>query len=154
MMKLDHLYQPEPNSGCWIWLASLNSEGRPRVNPRRVNGRNGTDMAYRFTCEAVRGRKPAGLVHSHLCHNKLCVNPDHIIYETQSENLRRRDRLMTAPGSVGRVPNSKSGNWQARITDKNGRRFSIGSYPSEAAAWAAIEGHRNTTSTLIERGGA
>ena len=32
---------------------------------------------------------PAGLVSSHLCHNKACINPDHIIFEEQLVNNQR-----------------------------------------------------------------
>lgn len=32
---------------------------------------------------------PAGLVTSHLCHNKSCVNPNHINFETQGINNNR-----------------------------------------------------------------
>jgi hypothetical protein len=43
-------------------------------------------------CELIHGSAPEGAEASHLCEdNWLCVNPDHLLWETKIENIARRD---------------------------------------------------------------
>lgn len=92
--------EPESHTGCWTWTATTRRHGggdRPafsrRVpgvpNPRKVNPQR----------ELLGISEAAELVASHLCSgNWLCCNPDHLIAETQAENIRRRDwRAMPLP---------------------------------------------------------
>ena len=76
---------PEANTGCWLWTAGVNSRGRPQFwfDEKMV-------YAYKITTELERGSCPDGKECSHLCDQKICVNPDHVIYETTQENLTRR----------------------------------------------------------------
>jgi hypothetical protein len=84
--KRSHLWIPEPNSGCYLWLGKLGP--RPQI---RVGGRKGKHrLAVNVFCEEVKGPCPDGLEHSHTCSNGLCVNPDHVVYETRSENEMRK----------------------------------------------------------------
>jgi Zinc-binding loop region of homing endonuclease len=80
--------QPEPNTGCWLWTGSANQNGRPQFWGDGTNHR-----PYKIATELERGPCPDGKECSHLCDQKLCVNPDHVIYETKQENnFRRRTR--------------------------------------------------------------
>jgi hypothetical protein len=80
--------QPEPNTGCWLWAAADDGRGRPFF---RIDGV--TTRAYKLTTELEHGPCPAGKECSHLCDQKICVNPDHIIYETtQQNNARKRGK--------------------------------------------------------------
>ncbi len=75
---------PEPNSGCWLWTASLNWRGYGQV---RSNGP--VRMAHRVVYEAYKGGIPDGLQLDHLCRVRSCVNPDHLEPVTPKENVRR-----------------------------------------------------------------
>ncbi len=87
---------PEPNSGCWLWLAAT-------VNDYGTFGRGrsglGNVRAHRFTYETLVGPIPNGLELDHLCRTPRCCNPLHLEPVTHTENLRRgtwaegRDRL-------------------------------------------------------------
>jgi len=77
--------QPEANTGCWLWTAGVNGQNRPhfKVGSKSI-------YSHRLTTELQHGPPPAGKECSHLCDQKLCVNPQHIIYETCQENLARQ----------------------------------------------------------------
>lgn len=69
-------------SGCWeASIRSLN-EGRPRalIGSRRM-------PLARLVCFAEHGDPPSVEYHaSHNCHNKACIRPDHIEWQTPEYN--------------------------------------------------------------------
>lgn len=75
---------PEPNSGCWLWLAGCYGNGYGCMS---INGRQ--QPAHVASYEAHYGSVPSGLELDHRCRNKLCVNPDHLDPVTHAENVRR-----------------------------------------------------------------
>lgn len=66
---------PEPNSGCWLWVGSLNDtdtgSGRFRFNHRIL-------LAHRASYEIFRGAIDEGDVVTRKCGVGNCVNPDHL----------------------------------------------------------------------------
>jgi hypothetical protein len=82
--RFDDAYQPEPNSGCWIWLRGANGAGYGTfhlANRKSV-------LAHRFAYERARGPITGGLQILHRCDNPICVNPDHLKAGTAQDNLR------------------------------------------------------------------
>lgn len=77
-------YQPEPNSGCWLWTGySANGRyGRLRWQGRKI-------LAHVFSYQHHISAVPEGKVLDHLCRNTFCVNPLHLEPVTQLENMRR-----------------------------------------------------------------
>ena len=76
---------PNQDTGCWLWTGSGDSNGYGQI---RVAGR--TIQAHRFTYSELVGTIPAGMVIDHLCHNRRCVNPEHLEVVTQQVNSWRR----------------------------------------------------------------
>jgi hypothetical protein len=74
-------------SPCWTYTSfrGLGPNGRTVVK----FGREAPTTNYRFTCDLDKGPLPAGLTCSHICHNGLCANPDHIVYESLADNKKR-----------------------------------------------------------------
>jgi hypothetical protein len=53
-----------------------------------ITGLNGkTISAHKKAYVLAKGSVPAGLVVRHTCHNKICINPDHLILGTQQDNI-------------------------------------------------------------------
>ncbi len=87
---------PEPNSGCWLWLMSVNAKGYAHLRWKQVMMR-----ANRFSWQAYRGPIPEGLHVLHHCDNRLCVNPDHLFLGTNQENVDDRVRKERSARFVG-----------------------------------------------------
>jgi|SRR3990167_2675980 len=85
---------------CWNWTSATDGKGYPLF---------WKDGAARRLAAMV--DVPDGLQISHLCGNKGCVNPSHIIFETPGENKRRDP----GPGSA----------WRAKVSCKYGHPVSM-----------------------------
>lgn len=87
MDRLLRLSLPEPNSGCWLWMAALNVHGYGYMT---AGGKaRGMRLAHRVAHELFKGPIPEGLVIDHLCRNIICCNPDHLEAVTQAVNIKR-----------------------------------------------------------------
>lgn len=84
---LHAMYVAEPNSGCWLWLHSLNDRGYPYVSYRGETWR-----AHRLFYTLFKGAIADGMTLDHVCRVRCCVNPDHLEVVTQTENMRRSAR--------------------------------------------------------------
>jgi hypothetical protein len=104
-------------SGCWTWTGEINHKGYGRI----WNGRR-QESAHRFSYELHHGPIPEGLEVGHLCHNRCCVNPDHLEAMTRQKNLAMRFEREGAPSSrLGRPMTSKERN--QRYRERHRERF-------------------------------
>ncbi len=96
--------EPEPMSGCWLWLGASNRQGYGVTTRVRHLG---TQLAHRLSYEAFCGTIPSGLHVLHNCDNPPCVNPRHLRTGTDKDNVA---------DSIAR------GRWgPARAGERNGR---------------------------------
>lgn len=65
---------------CWPWNGRIDANGY---------GKFGTDWAHRLSLGIATGSVRVGFVVDHLCRNPRCVNPKHLEWVTQAENMRR-----------------------------------------------------------------
>jgi hypothetical protein len=73
---------PEPNSGCLLWTASLNSSGYGNTS---IAGK--TMVAHRVAWTLARGPIPAGMSICHKCDVRSCINVDHLFLGTHQDNV-------------------------------------------------------------------
>ena len=82
---------------CKIWIGCRDSEGYGKKRVTWPNGRKTLTRVHRLAYMAHHNSLKLPTVNnfgetlevSHLCHNKLCVNPDHLILETPNNNMLR-----------------------------------------------------------------
>jgi len=75
---------PEPNSGCWLWIAGHDRNGYGLMT--------GNAKAHRVSYELHRGPIPAGVLVCHKCDTRCCVNPDHLFLGSEKDNSEDMSR--------------------------------------------------------------
>lgn len=78
---------PEPNSGCWLWLGNLATNGYGRFKSGGIQRK-----AHRVSYIVFKGPVPDFLLIRHTCHNKCCVNPEHLVPGTNLDNAQDNKR--------------------------------------------------------------
>jgi len=92
---------PEPNSGCWLWDASVHKSGYPHF------WCDGTMLyAHRYSYEQHYGPVPEGMLVMHRCDVCICVNPEHLTIGSNADNRadcsRKRRTNLKGVDTTGR----------------------------------------------------
>jgi hypothetical protein len=74
-------YEVDPETGCWLWLRYLESNGYGH------DGAHG--WAHRISWVRANGPIPVGLQLDHGDCPRRCIRPDHLELVTSGENTRR-----------------------------------------------------------------
>ena len=120
--RFDSRWEPEPNTGCWLWFGPAMSKTDPRLS-YGICGNGRERYAHRMAYERANGPIPKGLQIDHLCRVPCCVNPAHLEAVTQRENILRgtsasaRNAVKThcirghllEPPNLYWIPNKKNG---------------------------------------------
>lgn len=78
--RFDEFVERRSSGECWPWLGPTNNAGY---------GRCSQQYAHRIACERAHGEAPAvDSVAMHSCDNPPCVNPAHLSWGTQQQNIR------------------------------------------------------------------
>lgn len=92
---------PEPNTGCHLWTAALNTCGYAVV---AINNNGRVAYAHRVALEIAGRPIPVGMTVDHTCGVRCCVNPAHLDIVTHAENCRRRDAARPRPRRAANQP--------------------------------------------------
>ena len=136
-----------PETACIIWFGPENQKGYGRILVERKR-QNVHRVVYEMECGPI----PNGMVIDHICHERSCINPDHMRICTNNENVKNRKlNINNTSGFKGVSKNSytsKKGlppRWVASI-QSNGKTINLGSFGSKQEAYeayckAAVELH-------------
>ena len=113
LVRFEQYCMPEPNSGCWIWIGAIKSNGYGEFHFNRK-----TVHAHRWYYEHCFGAVPKGLELDHRCRVRCCVNPYHL--EPVTRSINRKRGLRDVPQAVCKRGHEFSGH-NAMIL-KDGRR--------------------------------
>ena len=122
--------------GCWQWTAGGNQLGYGQFRTP-----DGMKVAHRVAWELLRGSIPDGMELDHRCHNRGCVNPDHLRVVSRVENMQNHSGLYannkSGHNGVVKVHNS----WIA-YAQVRGKRVHIGSFLTFEEAAKASDDYR------------
>lgn len=122
-------------TGCHNWTGVPNSSGYGQIYINKKNVK-----AHRVAYEIAKGPIPDGMLVDHSCHNRLCVNPDHLRVVDRSGNAQNREgaTATTFSGVRGVSWSAPHERWVAGVTIK-GVRHSLGHFRDlSAAEYAAV----------------
>jgi hypothetical protein len=74
---------PEPNTGCWLWMGHADACGYGMLWVDSANKRATHISLERFAGEP----RPPGAFALHSCDRPECVNPAHLRWGSQKENI-------------------------------------------------------------------
>lgn len=75
-----------PESGCIIWLGSVDSYGYGTIS---ANGK--AERTHRLSFISNYGEIPKGMLVCHKCDIPSCINPNHLFLGTHQDNMADRD---------------------------------------------------------------
>ncbi len=110
---------PEPNTGCWLWMASLDNAGYGQFWFLGTMMRSSRVSWLLFRGSIPKGKGCHGVCVLHKCDVRACVNPDHLFLGTHQDNVDDRE----AKGR-GRMPDNRGAlNGLAKLTDDKVREI-------------------------------
>ena len=131
--SFDNKWIPEPNSGCWLWVAgscSLQPGSSGRYGAFYVPSEKRNIGAHRVSWLLYRGELPNKAVVCHKCDTPSCVNPEHLFLGSHRDNTRdcmnkgRATAWRSFDSKGERNPNAKLSNRQVLEIRSLGGKFS------------------------------
>lgn len=144
-------YYVDKTDTCWNWTGGRSAKNRGGY------GKFLNDvLAHRFSYEMHKGPIPAGMSIDHTCHNKQCVNPEHLRTVTKkqnAENMIGATKANKTSGLRGVAWIKDRNKWQVTVRHA-GRSYYGGRYVSLNAAEQAAIALRNRlyTHNDLDRG--
>ena len=98
--RIMHRVEPEPNSGCWLWIGRTNAQGYGTIGVKLSNGSCRRKLVHRVMYSTTHGSIPPGMFVLHKCDVRSCCNPQHLFLGTQRDNVldaKAKGRLKPPP---------------------------------------------------------
>ena len=127
---------------CWNWTGCLDRKGYGIIGDQ-VDGRKVSIRVHRLAYSLLLGTLNDDDQVDHRCHNRRCVNPEHLRATTHKQNQENRAGASrrSKTGVRGVFPTDR-GNYEASITH-DGKTHHAGRFATVAEAEAAVIDLRN-----------
>jgi hypothetical protein len=96
-------YEPEPNSGCWIWFRGCTKAGYGQITVGHKDKRYAHRLSYELFAGPIADQDHV----RHKCDTPCCVNPDHLLCGTNQDNrtdMARRNRSGPSKSKTSGLP--------------------------------------------------
>ena len=124
MKRIEDRFWPkvDKTETCWLWTGAKNKAGYGNFGS---GGRYGRTLGpHRVAYELCIGPIPPGMHIDHMCHNKLCVNPQHLRLATNKQNHENYVGVFANNTSgVRGVRKPRHGNVWVTEVQHNGQRY-------------------------------
>ncbi len=126
----------DKGGSCWEWQGSKCSDGYGNFT---THHKGKTYKAHRYSYEQIVETVPEGMVLDHICHNRSCVNPDHLRVVTRKQNGENRlgPRIDNTTGFLGVHLNKKTGKYYC-VVAHNGKAHSKHGFSTAEEADVAV----------------
>lgn len=139
----------DKTDGCWNWTGTIDNHGYGQIFDAGKRHK-----AHRVSYELAMGSIPSGKMIDHLCHNRACVNPDHLQVVTNKLNLenRRGANRNNTSGVRGVSWHKGAGKWSVSVMHERKSHYA-GLFTDLAEAEAAATALRSLlfTNNLADR---
>lgn len=125
--------------GCWNWNASKKKGYGCFYFEKRIHS------SHRVAFEIANGPIPAGMLIDHICHNRGCVNPNHLRLATTKQNAEHRLGAQGnnhSSGVRGVYWHDRNRMWRGIVTH-NQKPILVGYFRTVVEAEAAVVSKRN-----------
>lgn len=113
-------------ANCWLWTGAKTVAGYGKMAISRT-----TFYAHHISLNLDGRTRPTDSVTLHTCDNPSCVNPSHLRWGSQAENMQDAISKGRAP-HTGRVAGGKNGN--AKLTEADVRAIHDSTGPRKSIA--------------------
>lgn len=115
--RLSDKHYKDAISGCWVWTGYVNSDGFGQATIAKK-----TLRVHRVSYEIFKGTIPSGIGLGHICKNKACFNPAHLVLK----DYIRRVTDLTESERDGKADEEKAYQYAlcnrvAKISDEKGK---------------------------------
>jgi HNH endonuclease len=154
---LESRTEPEPNSGCWLWVRSAGPFGNSGERYGDLTYQRRHTLAHRFAYEHLVGPIPPGLFVLHRCDVSLCCNPAHLFLGTNSDNIadsvakgRRKGITRRRPSGLTYKPQSITSRL-SRMKLSEQVRLELKSRAAAGESWNALAREYSVSWATIRR---
>lgn len=135
-----HLSTVKQPNGCWEFIGATNPSGYAYISDagKRIG-------VHRLAYQLAKGPIPKTLVVRHSCDNRRCVNPDHLLLGSHTQNVL--DRVSRGRSAVGEA-HGRSVLMAAQVMEIRAR-YATGEVSQEQLA-NEYQVNRNTIRSIIK----
>lgn len=123
---------------CWLWTGATLRDSRYGV--MRWDGK--VQPAHRIAWILAGNETTDGKELDHVCHVRICVNPDHLRLVTRKQNVENHQGALTTSRSGIRGVSLVNNRWRASLIH-NGKRIHLGYFDTIDEADEVVTAKRN-----------